>query len=474
MKAISQISNNYFYKDPKCMSLEEIDRFINKKTKVKKLTHTNSCIFKKKKSNESVNSSFNTEKNQKQNKENYNKKTLDLKRSNSGPKKRNSFNEIQSKMSNDYIKILQEQIYLLQKENKNLKTNFIKINELLNSERNSKRINDTNLNINKENIRNEEIEKLKQQNDYLIKENNILKTQMNKYNKEDNKIIEELNNKINEYKIIIKKQKEEIKALQSDILIFNEKYENEKRKEEKYCIKTSASNYEEEKQSSVSERNSKKKIKIKSNYNNNFNGFNISFSNNLNTSIQKSSSTISNNKTMKSRKKKDNFIPISNLSTLRLKSSKKKKIKVNKSLSKEKSEDEIKNNIKKEVMETPNKFNYFENVGRNNKINEEIERTPQFKTFKEESSTREKNFIHDFNNELESINLQIPIIESNIEQLKYNYNILLNKLDCCQNSDEVNQIRGNLKLISVNLEEKTFQLFTLKTQQQKILKTYLE
>ena len=325
MKAISQISNNYFYKDPKCMSLEEIDRFINKKTKVKKLTHTNSCIFKKKKSNESVNSSFNTEKNQKQNKENYNKKTLDLKRSNSGPKKRNSFNEIQSKMSNDYIKILQEQIYLLQKENKNLKTNFIKINELLNSERNSKRINDTNLNINKENIRNEEIEKLKQQNDYLIKENNILKTQMNKYNKEDNKIIEELNNKINEYKIIIKKQKEEIKALQSDILIFNEKYENEKRKEEKYCIKTSASNYEEEKQSSVSERNSKKKIKIKSNYNNNFNGFNISFSNNLNTSIQKSSSTISNNKTMKSRKKKDNFIPISNLSTLRLKSSKKKK-----------------------------------------------------------------------------------------------------------------------------------------------------
>ena len=255
MKAISQISNNYFYKDPKCMSLEEIDRFINKKTKVKKLTHTNSCIFKKKKSNESVNSSFNTEKNQKQNKENYNKKTLDLKRSNSGPKKRNSFNEIQSKMSNDYIKILQEQIYLLQKENKNLKTNFIKINELLNSERNSKRINDTNLNINKENIRNEEIEKLKQQNDYLIKENNILKTQMNKYNKEDNKIIEELNNKINEYKIIIKKQKEEIKALQSDILIFNEKYENEKRKEEKYCIKTSASNYEEEKQSSVSERN---------------------------------------------------------------------------------------------------------------------------------------------------------------------------------------------------------------------------
>ena len=240
MKAISQISNNYFYKDPKCMSLEEIDRFINKKTKVKKLTHTNSCIFKKKKSNESVNSSFNTEKNQKQNKENYNKKTLDLKRSNSGPKKRNSFNEIQSKMSNDYIKILQEQIYLLQKENKNLKTNFIKINELLNSERNSKRINDTNLNINKENIRNEEIEKLKQQNDYLIKENNILKTQMNKYNKEDNKIIEELNNKINEYKIIIKKQKEEIKALQSDILIFNEKYENEKRKEEKYCIKTSA------------------------------------------------------------------------------------------------------------------------------------------------------------------------------------------------------------------------------------------
>jgi hypothetical protein len=327
MKAISQISNNYFYKDPKCMSLEEIDRFINKKTKVKKLTHTNSCIFKKKKSNESVKSSFNTEKNQKQNKENYNKKTLDLKRSNSGPKKRNSFNEIQSKMSNDYIKILQEQIYLLQKENKNLKTNFIKINELLNSERNSKRINDTNLNINKENIRNEEIEKLKQQNDYLIKENNILKTQMNKYNKEDNKIIEELNNKINEYKIIIKKQKEEIKALQSDILIFNEKYENEKRKEEKYCIKTSASNYEEEKQSSVSERNSKKKIKIKSNYNNNFNGFNISFSNNLNTSIQKSSSTISNNKTMKSRKKKDNFIPISNLSTLRLKSSKKKKIK---------------------------------------------------------------------------------------------------------------------------------------------------
>ena len=297
---------------------------------------------------------------------------------------------------------------------------------------------------------------------------------MNKYNKEDNKIIEELNNKINEYKIIIKKQKEEIKALQSDILIFNEKYENEKRKEEKYCIKTSASNYEEEKQSSVSERNSKKKIKIKSNYNNNFNGFNISFSNNLNTSIQKSSSTISNNKTMKSRKKKDNFIPISNLSTLRLKSSKKKKIKVNKSLSKEKSEDEIKNNIKKEVMETPNKFNYFENVGRNNKINEEIERTPQFKTFKEESSTREKNFIHDFNNELESINLQIPIIESSIEQLKYNYNILLNKLDCCQNSDEVNQIRGNLKLISVNLEEKTFQLFTLKTQQQKILKTYLE
>ena len=125
-------------------------------------------------------------------------------------------------------------------------------------------------------------------------------------------------------------------------------------------------------------------------------------------------------------------------------------------------------------METPNKFNYFENVGRNNKINEEIERTPQFKTFKEESSTREKNFIHDFNNELESINLQIPIIESSIEQLKYNYNILLNKLDCCQNSDEVNQIRGNLKLISVNLEEKTFQLFILKTQQQKILKTYLE
>ena len=154
-------------------------------------------------------------------------------------------------------------------------------------------------------------------------------------------------------------------------------------------------------------------------------------------------------------------------------------IKVNISLSKGKKEEE-KKNIKKEIMETPNKncFEFFGNNGRNinnNIENIDIERTPQFKTFREESSKREKNHYHNYNDEeLENINNQIPIIESSIEQLKNNYNKLINKLGCCQNCNEINEIRGNLKLISINLEEKTFQLLTLKTQQQKLLKSYLD
>ena len=209
---------------------------------------------------------------------------------------------------------------------------------------------------------------------------------------------------------------------------------------------------------------------------------NLSFSksNDLNSSHQKSNSLISNYKTMKNKKKKSKLIPVSNLSILRPKSASQKIIKVNRSLSKGKKEEE-KKKIKKEIMETPNKYNCFEffgNNGRNinnNIDNMDIERTPQFKTFREESSKREKNHFHNYNNEeLESINNQIPIVESSIEQLKYNYNKLINKLGCCQSCNEINEIRGNLKLISINLEEKTFQLLTLKTQQQKLLKSYLD
>ena len=477
MKATNSISN-YLYKDPKSMSIEEIDKFINSKSLNRNLNSSGVNNLKKKNLNQSINFSFNIDKSHKSNKESLNKKTSDGKLSNSGPKKRNSYSDINLKMSNDYIKILQEKIILLQKENKHLKSNFIKLNEILNSERNSKRNDDTNINlkINK-NIYNEEFIQLKQHNEYLIKENNILKTQINEFNNENNKTIEDFTKKINEYQKIINQQKEEIKSLKSDILIFNEKYEKEKEKKKKdKFFKSSFSNYDEENLISKSERNSKRNIII------NNKNMNLSFSksNDLNSSHQKSNSLISNYKTMKNKKKKSKLIPVSNLSILRPKSASQKIIKVNRSLSKGKKEEE-KKKIKKEIMETPNKYNCFEffgNNGRNinnNIENIDIERTPQFKTFREESSKREKNHFHNYNNEeLESINNQIPIVESSIEQLKYNYNKLINKLGCCQSCNEINEIRGNLKLISINLEEKTFQLLTLKTQQQKLLKSYLD
>ncbi len=475
MKGTNSISN-YIYKDPKSMSIEEIDKFINSKSINRNLNNSGLNNLKKKNLNQSMNSSFNIDKIHKYNKENLNKKISDGKSSNSGPKKRNSFSDINLKMSNDYIKILQEKIILLQKENKHLKTNFIKVNEILNSERTSKRNDDNNINlkINK-NIYNEEFLQLKQHNEYLIKENNILKTQINNLNNENNKIIEDFTKKINEYQKIIKQQKEEIKALQSDIIIFNGKYEKEKKKKDN-CFKSSFSHYEEEKLVSKSERNSKRNIIL------NNKNMNLSFSKSNDSSHLKlnSNSLISNYKTMKNKKKKSKLIPVSNLSILRPKSASQKMIKVNRSLSKGKKEKE-KKKIKKEIMQTPNKYNYFEffgNNGRNinnNIENIDIERTPQFKTFREESSKREKNHFHNYNNEeLENINNQIPIIESSIEQLKYNYNKLINKLGCCQNCNEINEIRGNLKLISINLEEKTFQLLTLKTQQQKLLKSYLD
>ena len=474
MKGTNSISN-YIYKDPKSMSIEEIDKFINSKSINRNLNNSGLNNLKKKNLNQSMNSSFNIDKIHKYNKENLNKKISDGKSSNSGPKKRNSFSDINLKMSNDYIKILQEKIILLQKENKHLKTNFIKVNEILNSERTSKRNDDNNINlkINK-NIYNEEFLQLKQHNEYLIKENNILKTQINNLNNENNKIIEDFTKKINEYQKIIKQQKEEIKALQSDIIIFNGKYEKEKKKKDNF-FKSSFSHYEEEKLVSKSERNSKRNIIL------NNKNMNLSFSKSNDSSHQKlnSNSLISNYKTMKNKKKKSKLIPVSNLSILRPKSASQKMIKVNRSLSKGKKEEE-KKNIKKEIMETPNKncFEFFGNNGRNinnNIENIDIERTPQFKTFREESSKREKNHYHNYNDEeLENINNQIPIIESSIEQLKYNYNKLINKLGCCQNCNEINEIRGNLKLISINLEEKTFQLLTLKTQQQKLLKSYLD
>ena len=475
MKATNSISN-YLYKDPKSMSIEEIDKFINSKSINRNLHNTGINNLKKKNVNQSVNSSFNIDKSHKYNKESLNKKTSDGKLSNSGPKKRNSYSDINLKMSNDYVKILQEKIILIQKENKHLKSNFIKVNEILNSEKNSKKNEDSNINLKmNKNIYNEEFIQLKQHNEYLIKENNILKTQINEFNNENNKTIEDFTKKINEYQKIINQQKEEIKALQSNLSDVNGKNEKEKKKKDNF-FQSSFSHYEEEKLISKSERNSKRNIIL------NNKNMNLSFSKSNDSSHQafNSNSLISNYKTMKNKKKKSKLIPVSNLSILRPKSASQKIIKVNRSLSKGKKEKE-KKKIKKEIMQTPNKYNYFEffgNNGRNinnNIENIDIERTPQFKTFREESSKREKNHFHNYNNEeLENINNQIPIIESSIEQLKYNYNKLINKLGCCQNCNEINEIRGNLKLISINLEEKTFQLLTLKTQQQKLLKSYLD
>ncbi len=475
MKGTNSISN-YIYKDPKSMSIEEIDKFINSKSINRNLHNTGINNLKKKNVNQSVNSSFNIDKSHKYNKENLIKKISDGKSSNSGPKKRNSYSDINLKMSNDYVKILQEKIILIQKENKHLKSNFIKVNEILNSEKNSKKNEDSNINLKmNKNIYNEEFMQLKQHNEYLIKENNILKTQINNLNNENNKIIEDFTKKINEYQKIINQQKEEIKALQSNLSDVNGKNEKEKKKKDNF-FQSSFSHYEEEKLISKSERNSKRNIIL------NNKNMNLSFSKSNDSSHQafNSNSLISNYKTMKNKKKKSKLIPVSNLSILRPKSASQKIIKVNRSLSKGKKEKE-KKKIKKEIMQTPNKYNYFEffgNNGRNinnNIENIDIERTPQFKTFREESSKREKNHFHNYNNEeLENINNQIPIIESSIEQLKYNYNKLINKLGCCQNCNEINEIRGNLKLISINLEEKTFQLLTLKTQQQKFLKSYLD
>ena len=127
MKGTNSISN-YIYKDPKSMSIEEIDKFINSKSINRNLHNTGINNLKKKNVNQSVNSSFNIDKSHKYNKENLIKKISDGKSSNSGPKKRNSYSDINLKMSNDYVKILQEKIILIQKENKHLKSNFIKVN----------------------------------------------------------------------------------------------------------------------------------------------------------------------------------------------------------------------------------------------------------------------------------------------------------------------------------------------------------
>ena len=181
-----------FRKDPKEMSVEELDSYLALKTKnFQNIMNTSN-------SNPNRNSPLTSNGFQAQNNKIQNPflQSLSASPMRNSPTQSSYFqyttsvsNQMNSKAGSDYIKSLQDKISKLQKENNELKSNFIKVSEMLSDERNNK--NAYSVGNEKTDILIKENKQLHESNEKLKKENQCYQEQIKMIEQEKQRHIEQ-------------------------------------------------------------------------------------------------------------------------------------------------------------------------------------------------------------------------------------------------------------------------------------------
>lgn len=464
---LKMVNTPSFRKDPKEMSVEELDSYLAVKTKnFQNIINTSN-------SNINRNSPLTSNGFQAQNNKIQNPFLQSLSASplRNSPAQSSYFqyttstsNQTNSKAGNDYIKSLQDKISKLQKENNELKSNFIKVSEMLSDERNNR--NTYSGGKEKIDMLIKENKQLYEANEGLKKENQCYQEQVKMIEQEKQRHIEQgiqekefLTNTINDLKSQLETMNGKYLILNNQFELVNQKYnellspQNEHIKKVKKAIKKTKIKEKPKTPSQTPNLFIKrqtpsqpkyKKITVKStNENNPVKKKVIKKRNSSNCSKQTSNRQMIN--------KSYNMLPKSHRST---------NISHTKDLS-------CISNRKLKYEDTEEKENTDSSIPNNKEV---IAGRGGLERLVNESTN---NYIQSQNTELDSINSQILVLESNIEQLKINYQNLLPKLNSLSGQEEQMQIRNNLNMITGNLEEKTYQLLTLRKKQQIILQNTL-
>lgn len=180
------VKQSTFRKDPKNMPLQELDDYLASKTNnLQNLNISNSSFPQQ--TGSFSNNNFQTNNNLSSIIQNPFLQSLSSSPKGSSPIKASYFkysnSQLNSKAGSDYLKSLQEKIKTLEKENNELKSNFIKISEMLSNERNSKNINNKANNIcdicdKRQDILIQENKKLRDENEETKKETSLLQKQI--------------------------------------------------------------------------------------------------------------------------------------------------------------------------------------------------------------------------------------------------------------------------------------------------------
>lgn len=466
---LKMVKTPSFRKDPKEMSVEELDSYLAVKTKnFQNIINTSN-------SNLNRNSSLTSNGFQAQNNiiQNPFLQSLSASPMRNSPAQSSYFqyttstsNQTNSKAGNDYIKSLQDKISKLQKENNELKSNFIKVSEMLSDERNNR--NTYSGGNEKIDMLIKENKQLHEANEGLKKENQCYQEQVKMIEQEKQRHIEQgiqekefLTNTINDLKSQLETMNAKYLILNNQFELVNQKYnellspQNEHIKKVKKTIKKPKIKEKPKtpsqtpnlfiKRQTPSQPKEKlyKKITVKSAHQNN----------SVKKKVVKKRNSSNCSKQISNRQminKSYNMLPKSHRST-NISHVKDLSCVSNRKLKYEDTEENTDSSIP------------------NNK--EGIDNQSSLERLVNESTN---NYIQSQNTELDSINSQIMVLESNIEQLKINYQNLLPKLNSLSGQEEQMQIRNNLNMITSNLEEKTYQLLTLRKKQQILLQNSLK
>lgn len=423
-----------FRKDPKNMSVEELDNYLAVKTKNLQNLNISNSSFPQQTTSFS-NNNFQTNTKPPSIIQNPFLQSLSSSPKNNSPVKPSYFqysnSQLNSKAGSDYLKSLQDKIKLLEKENNELKSNFIKVSEMLSNERNSRNKSNKGNNISDkgQDILIQENKKLRDENEEIKKENLLQQEQIKLLEQDKQRHIEQSVQEKDILNNTICTLKSQLESLNSKYLIICNKLQSLNEKYNEILINQQEGISKPQKVN----KKLKKKEKIK----------NISPSPNL---LVKKSINRVQNKEKAQLKKIQPKIPITKTTTISTKKkvAKKRNISINvRTNSNTRPVNKSFNNISKShrASNIPQLRNFS-----CHKLNcldsEEKENTESSAKYSNEQvvdnnyssidllvNETKDDCLKSSETELNNINSQILILESNIEQLKINYQNLLPNLN---------------------------------------------
>lgn len=424
-----------FRKDPKNMSVEELDDYLAAKTKNLQNLNISNSSFPQQTTTFS-NSNFQTNTKPSSIIQNPFLQSLSASPKGGSPIKTSYFqytnSQLNSKAGSDYLKSLQEKIKILEKENNELKSNFIKVSEMLSNERNSRNINNKANNISDkgQDILIQENQKLRRENEETKKQNLLLQEQIKLLEQDKQQHIEQSVQEKDILNNTICTLRSQLESLNSKYLIICNKLQSLNEKYNEILINQQEGISKSQKVS----KKIKKKDKIK----------NISPSPNL--FVKKPINKVQNKEKVQY-KKVQSKIPIAKTTTTAI--TKKKVIKkrnistgvrtnsstkpVNKSFNNI-SKSHRPSNIPQLINCSSHKANCLntdekENTESSAKYSNEQIVDNNYSSIDLLVNETKDDCVRSSEAELSNINSQILILESNIEQLKINYQNLLPSLN---------------------------------------------